>query len=134
MQVKLALLADSANISREGKLNILGVFDTIYTRQFPTKHPHMQLVMRFEASPEEAGRRCQVEVQLVTQDGRVVFRVPGSVDLVRRELGEMVGVDHILALANISFEEPGRYTFRIAVDGVVAASVPLRVESMPVQH
>ena len=48
MHVKVALLADYSNVSREGKLNILGIFDTIYAPTFPTTHPHMQLVIRFE--------------------------------------------------------------------------------------
>jgi hypothetical protein len=134
MQVKIALLADSANISREGKLNILGVFDTIYTHQFPTTHPHMHLVLRFSASPQEAGRACALEVQLVAQDGRVVFGITGSLGVPHVEPGEMVGVDHVLAFANLVFAEAGRYAFRITVDGVEAASVPLRVESMPVKH
>ncbi len=30
MEVTLALLADSANVSADAKLNILGVFDTIF--------------------------------------------------------------------------------------------------------
>jgi hypothetical protein len=134
MRVKLAILADGANVSREGKLNILGVFDTIYSRQFPTSHPHMQLVLRFEASAEEAGSSHQTEVQLVAQDGQVLLRLPGAVTVHRRELGEAVGIDQILALANVRFQEPGRYTIRIAVDGVVAATLPLRVEEIPAQH
>jgi len=134
MRVRLALLADSANVSREGKLNILGVFDTIYARQFPTVHPQMQLVIRFEASPEEAGSTHQIEVQLVTQDGRVAIRLPATMTVGRRELGEVIGIDHILALNNVTLEEPGRYTFRIAVDGTVAAAMSLRVEPLPVQH
>ena len=55
MRVKLALLADSANVSREGKLNLLGIFDAIFARELPTSHPHMHLVLRFEALPADAG-------------------------------------------------------------------------------
>ena len=39
MEVKVALLADGANVSREGKLNLLGIFDTLFARSFPTTHP-----------------------------------------------------------------------------------------------
>ena len=67
MELSLALLADGANLSREGKLNLFGIFDTIFARTFPTTHPQMQLVLRFEARAEEAGQTHTVEVQFAAQ-------------------------------------------------------------------
>jgi hypothetical protein len=134
MRVKVALLADYSNVSREGKLNILGIFDTIYSRKFPTTHPHMQLVIRFEADAEEAGTTRQVEVQFLGADGKGLFRLPAAMTVQRGEGGEAVRADHILTLTNVSFEQAGRYAFRIVVDGRVEATVPLRVEEIPAQH
>jgi hypothetical protein len=34
MDVALAVLADFANSSADGKLNILGIFDTVYAEQY----------------------------------------------------------------------------------------------------
>jgi hypothetical protein len=134
VQVRLALLADAANVSREGKLNVLGVFDTIYARQFPTMHPHMALVLRLEAGPAEAGRPHDVHVELVAPDATVLVRVPGTVTLGARETGEPVAFDHVLGFVNTAFAAPGRYTIRVAVDGTVAATLPLRIETAPVTH
>src|SRR6266516_902993 len=63
MEVKLALLADGANVSREGKLNLLGIFDTLFARSFPTTHPQMQLVIRFEAAAHERSEEHTTELQ-----------------------------------------------------------------------
>jgi hypothetical protein len=134
VRVILALLADYANVSREGKLNIMGVFDSIYARSFPVTHPHMQLVIRFEAEAAEAGSTRQIEVQLQAQDGELIFRLPASMTIQRGDPGEVVRADHILAMNNVAFAEPGRYAFRVLVDGTVAASVPLRVETVPSSH
>jgi hypothetical protein len=134
MRVKLALLADYSNVSREGKLNILGIFDTIYARTFPTTHPHMQLVIRLEADFEEAGTTRQVEVQFQAQDGTGLFRLPAALTIQRGEAGEPVRADHILTLTNVTFQEPGRYAFHIVVDGRVDTTVPLRVEQLPATH
>jgi Family of unknown function (DUF6941) len=134
VRVNLALLADYANVSREGKLNILGIFDTIYARSFPITHPHMQLVIRFEAEAAEAGQTRQVEVVLQEQDGEALFRLPTAMTVQRGELGEAVRADHILALNNVAFARPGRYAFRVLVDGHEAARVPLRVEQLPASH
>ena len=134
MRVQVALLADYSNVSREGKLNILGIFDTIYAQSFPVTHAHMQLVIRFEGGPEEAGTSRQIEVQLLSQDGTSLFRLPGTIAVQRGESGEPVRADHILSLTNVGFTDPGRYVFEISVDGRVEATVPLRVEHIPSRH
>ena len=39
MHVTFALFADAANLSQEGKLNILGVFDALQVGSLPALHP-----------------------------------------------------------------------------------------------
>ena len=134
MRVSLALLADYSNVSREGKLNILAIFDTIYASTFPTTHAHLHLVVRFEAQATEARTTRQVEVQFRSSDGIVLFRLPGAMTLQPGELGETIRADHVLNVSNLNFDRPGRYAFDVLVDGQVAATVPLRVEEMPARH
>jgi hypothetical protein len=55
MRVSFALFADAANISQEGKLNILGVFDAVHVAQFPALHPRTTFVLRLKAVPQDAG-------------------------------------------------------------------------------
>jgi hypothetical protein len=134
VRVTFALLADGANVSREGKLNILGVFDTLFARSFPTTHAQMQLVVRFEAEAGEAGGTRNVEVQFVSEDNRVLFRLPGAMTVQQRSLGETVRMEHILTLNSLQLEAPGKYRFDIVVDGEVLAAVPMRVEEIGVAH
>ncbi|MGB3906069.1 MAG: hypothetical protein WBB22_14235, partial [Anaerolineae bacterium] len=72
MKMTLALLADYANVSQEGKLNIMGIFDRIFTRAFPTAHPEMRLVMRFEFGAAELGRERRLEVKTLDADGAIL--------------------------------------------------------------
>jgi len=131
MQVKLAILADGANLSREGKLNVLGIFDTVFARSFPTTHAQMQLVVRFEATAAEIGTTHTIDVQLLAPAGPALFQLSGTLTVPQPVLGgDTVGVDHILSFANVRFEAPGRHAFRIAVDGAESATVPLRVEQV----
>ena len=134
MEVTLAVLADGANLSREGKLNLLGIFDTICARTFPTTHPQMQLVLRFEAGPEEAGGTRAIEVQFLAADDRVLFRIPGALTVQARAFGDRVRMDQILTLNNVQLEQPGRYRFQIVVEGVPRAVVPLQVEELATAH
>ncbi|WP_373061154.1 DUF6941 family protein [Gemmatimonas sp.] len=55
MHVSFALFADAANISQEGKLNILGVFDAVHVGQLPALHPRATFVVRIKAVPGDAG-------------------------------------------------------------------------------
>lgn len=55
MQVSFALFADAANLSQEGKLNILGVFDAVHVGQFPALHPRATLVVRLKGTAADIG-------------------------------------------------------------------------------
>ena len=45
MEVLTALIADSAS-DYQGKLCVLGSFDTICARQYPAVHPHCSIALR----------------------------------------------------------------------------------------
>ena len=72
MQVKLAVLADYANVTAEGKLNILGIFDRINLVQVPAVHPQMHLVLRLEARAAERDRVHRVEIRLHDPQGATI--------------------------------------------------------------
>jgi len=127
MEVTLAVLADYANVSREGKLNILGIFDIIYAQNFPASHPQMQLVLRFEADIVEAGKTKKVEIQLMDADGKTPFVLSGELTVGQGRPGEPVRSDHILTINNMKFENPGDYVFNILVNEELKARVPLKV-------
>lgn len=55
MHVSFALFADAANLSQEGKLNILGVFDAVHVHQFPALHPRATIVVRLKGSAVDVG-------------------------------------------------------------------------------
>jgi hypothetical protein len=133
VDVTLALLADGANLSREGKLNILGVFDTIFARTLPTTHPQMQLVLRFEADSEDLGKTRNVEVQFVTPDGGVPFRVPIALATPAMRT-EPVRIDQVVSLTNVQLAAAGRHRFHVLIDGELAMVVPLNVEQIAASH
>ena len=55
MHVSFALFADAANLSQEGKLNILGVFDALQVASLPAIHPRAHLVVHLKGTG--VGRR-----------------------------------------------------------------------------
>ncbi len=130
MHVKLALLADYANVTSDGKLNILGVFDRIHVTTLPAVHPQMHLVLRLEAHPAERDRTHVVEIRLHDPDGGTVFEVRGDI-VPRGAPGQTIATNQILTLNNLQLATPGGYTFVVFVDNDLKMEVPLGVEVGP---
>ena len=129
MDVDLALLADAATIDASGKLNILGIFDRLSATSFPTRHPHLSLVLRFAAGVDEIGRH-EVEITLSGPDGGEVVRINGEMNLTPGpgRSGGVVSVPHVLNLDGLIFPAEGRYSFDVRVDGDHHVSIPLTVQ------
>jgi len=127
VQVTLALLADYANVSREGKLNILGIFDKIYAQSVPAVHPQMQLVMTLEADRGDAEKEHRTEIELIDADGAKLFSIVGNLKFGPPPPGEHMRLNHVIQLNNLRFEHFGSYDFKILVNKEVRKSVSLSV-------
>lgn len=128
MKLSLQGLCDSANVSQEGKLNILGLFTHIGAHEFPYVHPAMVLVFRLQLLPTEFDKEHKVELTFIDQDGKVLIKLDGTVKSVghgtsAREL------DQILTINNLVLPGPGNYSFRVNVNGSEIGDIPLIVES-----
>ena len=133
MKVVFALLADYINVTREGKLNILGVFDTLYANAFPTQHPLMQLVIRLEASIVEVGNPINVEVRLIDPDGKRLFSLNGDIVPPAGRAGEPIHMNHVMVFNNVAFERAGNHAFSILVNREERWSVPISIIPRPQQ-
>ncbi len=126
MEVAFALLADAANISREGKLNILGSFDRIYGSKFPLTWPRMVLVTRFIASPAEYGAEKSLEIVTLDEDGKRLGAATGKMKVPTGQAGRQLKINHVLPMA-MTFPAPGHYSIEILINGEPKATVPLEV-------
>jgi len=111
VKIPMAFVADEANISQEGKLNVLGVFDRIAAPTFPTIHPRMVFVFRLEAGYGDGGVSIPVRVRLVDEDGGVLFEAGGEIVSPEVEPGEFASAHQLFSLVGVKFERPGVYKF-----------------------
>jgi len=129
MQVKLALIADYANVTADGKLNILGIFDRIDAVGMPAVQPQMHLVLRLEARPAERDRAHKIEIRLHDPDGQTVFEVTGDLTPQGEPGGShTISTNQILTLNNLQLNKTGGYNFVIFIDNDLKSEVPLGVE------
>ncbi len=126
MHVKLAVVADYANVSTDGKLNILGIFERIHVTELPAVHPQMHLVLRLEAHPAERDRPHGVEIRLQDPDGQTIFQLGGEI-VPRGPAGQTILNNQILTINNLAIGKVGEYNFVIFVDNDLKAETPLSV-------
>lgn len=132
MHVSFALFADAANISQEGKLNILGVFDAVQVGQLPTIHPRAHLVVRLKGGGADIGRH-QVSLRWTNPSGVELWSSDGQLDVEGVPPAATEMDFPLIAALDLPLDEAGGYTMRIAVDDVPQAEVALMVRAAPPQ-
>jgi hypothetical protein len=129
VEAKLAVLADYAGVSKDNRLNILGIFEDINARAFPVTLPHIYAVVSSEADPTEHGKKLPIRVALLDEDeASEVLALEGLAEVGQpRDSFERVTVNQVVALNFVRFEHPGSYRFSFAVEDEEIASIPLQV-------
>jgi len=136
MKVTVAVLADYTNVSQEGKLNILGIFDEVRAPVTPARHPELKLVLRLEVELVELGREHSIEVQCMDEDGGKILEVKGGFT-VRKAEGSTARanrVNHVLGFRDLMFPHFGTFTFGVFIDGHNEANVDLQVVKIDVEQ
>lgn len=131
VEVKLALLADYADVTRDGKLNLMGVFTIINARVLPWVHPQMQIVLQFEVGPADWETEKGTEVQLLDADRDRVSAIQGNVKVARPQIANPLQMNSILSINNLKFNNEGDYVFVLRLDGQIEREIPLRVNYVP---
>lgn len=133
MDVQLAVLADSANLSQEGKLNILGEFDTLWAPEAPVSLAQMCFVAKVRFSRGDLGNEgfVALELRVVDDDGGLVAPLITIRFIARPEAigtGEPLVGPIIVPIVGATFERFGTYSFELReMQGPVATTIPLHV-------
>jgi len=130
MHVSFALLADAANLSQEGKLNILGVFDALQVAALPSVHPRAHLVVHLKGTMLDVGSHT---VQLTWQNpqGHELWSSNGDLNVGSPPPGVAQMDLPLIAQVDLPMDMAGNYTMSIAIDSQKAAELPVHVRSAP---
>jgi hypothetical protein len=126
MHVTFALFADAANLSQEGKLNIMGVFDALQVGTLPALHPRATLVVHLKGSSADAGTH-RVSLQWLSPSGTELWSSEGELGVTAPPQG-VVDMDFpLIAQLDLPLDLAGGYLMRVGLDGTTHAEVPLQV-------
>jgi hypothetical protein len=133
MNVEVFVLCDAAT-DYQGKLNILGSFDSIWSKDIPAVNPHCALALRLRFSKIEEGEHA-FKINIVNEDGQPViapFETKMDIRSTDMKIGS-IARNMILNLQGLKFEKFGEYSIDLAVDGRHDISIPLYVNQIPEQ-
>jgi hypothetical protein len=128
MRVTFALFADAANLSQEGKLNILGVFDALQVASLPAMHPRATLVVHLKGSIADAGSH-RVALQWLSPSGGELWSSEGELGVSQPPSGVLDMDFPLIAQIDLPLDLAGGYLMRVGLDGQTHAEVPLQVRS-----
>ena len=130
MKPLLFLVADYANITGEGKLNVMGIFNSINSFTFPARHSSMYLIAKISPELSEYGQKRSFTILLMDADANHVVEVSGEFDIPKGQDGKKPEVNIMFELKDVVFTKPGRYVFVLLVDKDQKDEITLHVNQI----
>lgn len=127
MELQTFLAADYANISQDGKLNVMGIFKDIYATQFPARQSTMYLIIKLRAEFGEFEEERTLTVKFLDADGQELMKLTAPLKMQKPPAGRRPEANAILRINDLVFLHAGRYEFRVFIDKDLKGSYPIDV-------
>ena len=128
MHISFAVFADGANLSQEGKLNVLGVFDALAVGGFPAVHPRTHFVVRLKGSVDDAGAH-RLTFSWVNPEEEILWSSDGELNVAPGPNPAFEMDLPIIAVIDLPLNQAGPYTMQVSLDGDLVAEVKLHVST-----
>jgi hypothetical protein len=127
MEVQIAALCDSA-ADYNGKLCIMGTFDTILAQNFPFLHPQCSVALRLLFRDDDEGA-FPIKLNIVNEDGKaLVPPIETQLDIEIPDDGGVVFTRNIVFnMQHLKFDRPGFYSIDVVVRGRPLVGIPFRI-------
>jgi hypothetical protein len=129
MKLEIFTLCDAAT-EVAGKLNILGSFDHIWTKETPVNYPLCAVAAKVRFWKVEEGNH-RIRLNFADEDGKLVMPSIDASVAVRTGVDEPSATANlILHIQQLKLQNYGEYTMDLAIDGRQEGSVPLYVREL----
>jgi len=124
----LAVAADYANVSSDGKLNIMGIFQELRPTVLPAQVPQMYLVISWDAGPAEFGSHKKVSVTYMGPDDQQMASLDTAMQVPEAARpGERAVFHQILDIQGLPILTTGPHAIHVLSGGETKAEVKLYV-------
>lgn len=128
MHVSFALFADAANLSQEGKLNVLGVFDALQVASLPAVHPRAHLVVHLKGTGADVGQHT-VAFRWINPRGQELWTSAGDLNVGAPPPGVLEMDLPLIAQVDLPLDAAGAYRMDIAIDNEHTLDVGVHVRT-----
>lgn len=133
MDIQIATLCDAANDS-QGKLNILGAFDTLATTKLPATYFQCCIALRMTFNKGEEGAH-KLKINIVDEDGKPVMpSIEIGVEIAVPDETAFLSRNFIINIQQLTLPRPGLYSVDLFMGGEQKGSIPLHVKLMTLQQ
>jgi hypothetical protein len=128
MKLALAALCEYANQTRDGNLNLMGIFDRLVVPSLPAIKAQIFLALQLRLEEEDYQTTQVLRATLHRVDsGQEIIRLELPVFNRERRPGDRGIVNSLIGIGAIVFDRVGDYRFRVAVGDTISADLPLEV-------
>ena len=129
MTIQVAVLCDAAT-EYNGKLNLLGTFDTLYAPKLPAHHPRCSVAIRIAFDRNEEGPH-HLHIHFVDEDGqRIIQSTEVPVEVAFPPDATFISRNFIVNFQQLKFDKTGLYSVDLVLDDRQLCSIPLAVKMM----
>lgn len=128
MRISFAVFADGANLSQEGKLNVLGVFDAVQVATLPSLHPRTHLVIRLKGDEDDVGSH-RMTLRWLDPGGEELWSSTGELSVAGAMHPDYDMDLPVIAVVDLPLSRTGRYVMQVVLDDDHKADVVLIVTS-----
>lgn len=130
MHVSFILFADAANISQEGKLNILGVFDAVHAGPLPAVHPRATVVVRLKATAADVGTH-PLTLRWVNPRGVELWSSTAELAIQQPPVGTAELDMPVIVQLDLPLDVAGEYRMAVALHDRVEGEARLQLHTAP---
>lgn len=131
MELKLALICETARERSDGRLDIIGVFDELHAPAFPAVQERMTVVFVMEWSADEVGSQ-PFRADMVHSNGRKILGLEGHTVVHPAGAGRAI-TRLIQPLEKVVFPAAGDYHFELVAGGSMMDVAGLRLTERPAE-
>ncbi|PKL35632.1 MAG: hypothetical protein CVV44_19055 [Spirochaetae bacterium HGW-Spirochaetae-1] len=128
MKVEIFSMCDAVK-DYNGKLSILGTFDTIFSRQMPVVHPIMGIAAKIRFESKKMGK-YKIKITIAGDNGKIhIDGIDGEME-VKQAPEKTSAVNLAVNITNFNIPTFGEYTVNLIIDEEIISSIPLYVRKV----
>jgi len=128
MEIEVFTLCDAA-ADYQGRLSILGIFDTVFANNLPSIHPACTIAVRLRFDAAEAGYH-RLALHIVDTDGSAIIpALQGEFNVQINNPNDLqAAANLVLNLQGVQFSKYGEHAVKLLIDNRVERTIPFWVK------